>query len=125
MPPRACIIGNKDGSGHAVPGTSRCKAHTNSNWARSKHPYSKVYKDAQWVNLRKRVLREEPICAEDGCTAPSTSVDHIVSLANGGDPFDRRNLRGMCEPHHRRRSSQQGAEARKKAREESEKSHDL
>jgi 5-methylcytosine-specific restriction endonuclease McrA len=100
---RACILyGPKcsDG-GRAVPGTSRCKAHTNSNWGRSKHPYSSVYKDQRWTDLRKRVLREEPTCAVEGCHERSTSVDHIVSLANGGDPFDRSNLRGMCYPHHK------------------------
>ena len=72
-----------------------------------------MYKDPVWVNLRRRVLAEEPVCAEEGCTAPSTPVDHIQSLANGGDPFDRNNLRGMCYEHHKRRSSRQSAEARK------------
>ncbi len=97
---RACIrYGPKcsDG-GVAVPGTSRCRAHTNSNWGRSKHPYSSVYKSQQWVELRKRVLREEPTCAVEGCTERSTSVDHIVSLGNGGDPYDRSNLRGYVLP---------------------------
>jgi 5-methylcytosine-specific restriction endonuclease McrA len=115
---RACILrgpGCNDG-GIAVPGTSRCKAHTNSNWARSKHPYSSVYKSSRWTDLRKRVLREEPICAVEGCNERSSSVDHIKSLGNGGDPYDRSNLRGMCYPHHKKRSSQQGAEARKRAR---------
>lgn len=102
--------------GHALPGTSRCAAHTNSNWGRSKAPSAAVYKSQHWVELRARVLREEPMCAEPGCQERSTSVDHIVSLGNGGNPFDRANVRGMCYPHHAKRSSQQGAEAKKKRR---------
>ena len=55
------------------------------------------------------MLREEPVCAEEGCEARSTSVDHIVSLAEGGGPYDRSNVRGMCYEHHKRRSSRQGS----------------
>ena len=56
------------------------------------------------------------MCAEEGCEARSTSVDHIVSLAEGGGPYDRSNVRGMCYEHHKRRSSRQGAETRKRNR---------
>ena len=117
MSPRACIIGNKDCSGYAVPGTSRCEAHTRSNWARYKPAHAQFYRKVQWTDLRKRVLREQPICDEDGCTARATSVDHIVSLADGGAPFERSNVRGLCYPHHKTRSSRQGAEAKNRGAE--------
>jgi len=116
---RACIVGNKHCSdgGIAVAGGSRCRAHRRSNWATHKPAHSEVYRSRRWTDLRKRVLREEPICAEPGCSAKSTSADHIVSLADGGEPFERSNLRGMCRACHKRRSSRQGAAARKRRRE--------
>jgi 5-methylcytosine-specific restriction protein A len=73
-----------------------------------------AYKSRAWTDLRKRVLREEPVCAEEGCQERSTTVDHIVPLADGGQPYDRANVRGMCYPHHKARSSRLGAEARKR-----------
>lgn len=49
-----------------------------------------------WRRLRAAVLAEEPVCGICG-VAPSTTVDHIVPRAHGGD--DRRaNLRGACAP---------------------------
>ena len=67
---------------------------------RFQDPHAQVYKSQRWVDLRARVLKEDPVCAVPGCQERSTSVDHIVSLGNGGNPFDRSNLRGMCYPHH-------------------------
>jgi 5-methylcytosine-specific restriction protein A len=52
-----------------------------------------------WRALRRRVLREEPVCQVPGCGWPSTEVDHIIPLAAGGAPLDRANLQGMCQPH--------------------------
>jgi len=118
MPRRACIVGNSgcaDG-GMALPGTSRCSAHQRSNWGSFNPDHAAVYRGQPWVELRKRVLREEPVCAEPGCSARSTSVDHVISLSDGGAPLERSNVRGMCYEHHKRRSSQQGAEARKRRR---------
>jgi 5-methylcytosine-specific restriction enzyme A len=112
MPPRKCIACSRP----SEPGASRCSKHQRSNWDRYKPAFSAVYKSQQWVELRKRVLREETSCAEEGCQERSTSVDHIVPLAEGGAPYDRSNVRGMCYPHHKARSSRQGAEARRKAR---------
>jgi 5-methylcytosine-specific restriction enzyme A len=68
-----------------------------------------------WGRLRASVLMRDPICrwgmlpGEDGpCHMPSTTSDHI------GPPDDHRIelMRGLCDPHHKRRSGQQGAVAR-------------
>ena len=65
----------------------------------------------EYLKNRKRVLKEEPYCRACG-VRPSTTVDHIVSKAEGGS--DRReNLRGMCEVCHGRRSRQQATRGRK------------
>jgi 5-methylcytosine-specific restriction endonuclease McrA len=113
---RACVYrgpGCSD-SGRALPGTSRCANHTlRSGWAAYKPAHSNVYRSAAWAELRAQVLREQPICAEPGCSAAASQVDHIVGLAQGGAPYARANVRGLCAVHHRRRSSSQGGQAKK------------
>ena len=113
--PRQCVVSTC--RNHAVSGGSRCRTHSNSNWGSYKPAHAVVYRSRRWTDLRTRVLREEPVCAEEGCMEKATSVDHIVSLAEGVEPYDRSNLRGMCHEHHQRRSSQQGAATRKRGRE--------
>jgi 5-methylcytosine-specific restriction protein A len=56
--------------------------------------------DGRWQQLRKDILKRDPVCRwPDGCTSPSTDVDHVVSKRRGGtdDPL---NLRGLCHSHH-------------------------
>ncbi|HUG08483.1 MAG TPA: HNH endonuclease signature motif containing protein [Acidimicrobiia bacterium] len=106
MPKRACLLrGPKcDNGGFAVPGGSRCPAHGGykSNWGKykAKHPDRAAnYQSEGWRRLRDRVLREEPNCRR--CGAPSSDVDHIVPLADGGGFFDRENLQALCHPCHK------------------------
>lgn len=61
------------------------------------------------VKLRRQVLREEPICrvclaADTLPILPSRDVDHIVPLFEGGSN-DRSNLQGICDPHHKAKST--------------------
>jgi 5-methylcytosine-specific restriction endonuclease McrA len=101
----------------ALPGTSRCANHTlSSGWAAYKPAHSSVYKSQAWTELRARVLREQPVCAEPDRPERSTSVDHIKGLAEGGAPYARTNVRGLCDVHHRRRSSSQGGQAKQAKR---------
>ena len=65
-----------------------------------------------WTKTRARILKRDGYaCTWDTggirCGAPATDVDHI------GDPNDHSeaNLRSLCVPHHRFRSSQQGGRA--------------
>jgi 5-methylcytosine-specific restriction enzyme A len=115
---RACIVGNRECSdnGHALPGTSRCRNHTRSNWGVHRPEHGVVYRSPEWKSARARVLREQPVCAVEDCIARSSEVDHITPLSRGGAPFARENLRGLCSNHHRKRSSQQGGEAKKRKR---------
>ena len=59
----------------------------------------------KWRKVRAQVLREEATCylcgsALDFDAEPrsprSPSVDHILSRHEGGDPYDRANLRAAC-----------------------------
>ena len=41
----------------AVPGSSRCRDHTTSNWHRSKRPYTEIYRSPAWTTMRARAQR--------------------------------------------------------------------
>ena len=116
-PVRACIISNSqcsDGK-RALPGTSRCRNHTRSNWGKYKPSHSHVYRTTQWADLREQVKREQPICHVDGCHNRTSEVDHIIPVHQREDlAYERTNVRGICSQHHRQRSSSQGGEAKKK-----------
>ena len=80
------------------------------NWDSSKRP-----KDPPgWKQTRALVIqRAAGICQhEDGCTYKGTDVDHIVNLAAGGN-HDLNNLRLLCTWHHKRKTAQEAAQARK------------
>lgn len=57
-----------------------------------------------WKNLRRYVLRRQPICATDGCNQPSSECDHIKPLRNGGTN-SLNNLQGLCHSCHSRKTA--------------------
>lgn len=61
---------------------------------------------AGWRRLRKRILARDPFCLCCGRNV-SEHVDHIVSKAAGGTD-DAANLRGICEPCHKRKTAKDG-----------------
>ncbi|MFD5864386.1 HNH endonuclease [Agromyces sp. NPDC127015] len=71
---------------------------------------SRLPKD--WPQTRKRILaRDGYRCTwrADGvrCSEKASDVDHIER----GDNHDDSNLRSLCGPHHRRKSSSEGGSA--------------
>lgn len=83
---RACIIGGRgcsDGK-RALPGTSRCRNHSRSNWGSYKAAHAAVYRTREWTDVRARVLKEQPLCA---CGGRASEVDHITPLSHGGAPL--------------------------------------
>lgn len=79
------------------------KIHSSSRWRRT----SLLYREAN--PLCEQCLRE----AEEGDQSRkkglgminlATSVDHIKSLADGGDPFNWDNLQSLCDYHHSKKS---------------------
>ena len=64
--------------------------------------------------MRKRVLAEERECRL--CGADATQVDHITPKARGGSD-ERWNLRALCVPCHRAKTSLDAALARARASE--------
>jgi 5-methylcytosine-specific restriction enzyme A len=65
-----------------------------------------------WAALRRQILERDGYrCTWEllpgiRCNAPATDVDHIDGHRNDPD-----NLRSLCMPHHRSRSSSQGGMA--------------
>lgn len=57
-----------------------------------------------WQRIRKRILQRDPVCTTPGCDQPSTEVDHLTPLAQGGTNADN-NLQGLCKPCHSRKTS--------------------
>ena len=111
MPSRVCLLCGRA----AVPGGSRCETHggLKSSWSKYKsaHPErSSMYQSEHWRILRDRVLREEPSCRR--CGAPSTDVDHVIALADGGS-WDRDNLQGLCRSCHRAKTGEDNRRRRK------------
>jgi len=73
----------------------------------------RIYDKQHWKRLRAQQLRREPLCAmcfERGITRPAVDVDHIVPLADGGEPWSFDNLRSLCHEDHARvtRAAQAG-----------------
>jgi 5-methylcytosine-specific restriction endonuclease McrA len=110
---RACITGGNslipcsDG-GVAVPGTSRCRAHTrkgSSRWAQyaAQHPeQAAYYRSAAWRERRAAFLRDNPTCVALGCGRKATHADHIFNIAAGAG-FEGP-LQALCAAHHRRKT---------------------
>lgn len=94
---------------HELTYAKRCPAHTT-------HPIivgRPVYLSRRWKGIRRTVLREHPWCAcdpnccPDGCKDMATEVDHIVSIANGGDPWDPTNLQALSRRCHSRKTARE------------------
>ena len=67
-----------------------------------------VYKRKRWEIVRRFVLNRDPICKV--CDKRlSTEVDHIVPLAEGGNPYDPAGLQGICSPCHRAKTRAENA----------------
>ena len=65
-----------------------------------------------WTAIRRRILKRDGYTCTwmtygARCTQAATDVDHIGDPDNHSDD----NLRSLCAPHHRARSSSQGGRA--------------
>lgn len=111
MPARACIICSRP----SIPGASRCPEHSRSGWDtwKAKNPHASSYSSPAWRSLRARVLKEEPVCRVCGVN-PSTQVDHLLPVAEGGSFFARDNCRGICRSCHAKKSSSEGGRGKKR-----------
>lgn len=87
-------------------GKARCERHRRDQDrdARIRRPHEAFYDSRAWRRLSARVLAEEPICQGwpygSGCGKPTTIVDHIVALQDGGARMERSNCRALDRACH-------------------------
>lgn len=67
----------------------------------------KIYNSKEWRQVRLNKLSRNPLCEE--CLkvellVPAKHVDHIKSIADGGDAFYMSNLRALCVSCHSRKT---------------------
>ena len=99
---RTCITCGRP----AVRGRSRCKDHGGKAWARQPASRRTQYNDLEYQRNRKIVLEQEPIC--HWCRLrPSTTADHVRSVAKGGG-HELENLVGACARCNERRGAAEG-----------------
>lgn|SRR5436190_21576924 len=104
MPLKLCTIPTCPNP--ARPGKGRCDTHQRElereRSARRRIATKGTFKTKRWEMLRRQVLAEQPICAI--CTERlSQEIDHIQPLSQGGAPYDRANVRGLCRDCHHER----------------------
>lgn len=94
-----------------VEGGSYCEEHQPEPWKNKNTAQDRV-RGRRWQTLRRSVLRDQPFCAVENCAYLSVEVDHVMPIAWGGDPVDRRNLQGLCKPHHDEKSEYERVQQR-------------
>lgn len=63
---------------------------------------------AAWKNLSARLRKLQPWCLVPGCPSTDLTVDHIVPLSEGGEPYAVDNLRVLCRRHNALRTRGDG-----------------
>jgi 5-methylcytosine-specific restriction endonuclease McrA len=81
----------------------RCATHSRSN-ERTTHARRHFYNSGRWKYTRRRVLHDQPLCP---CGEIATDVDHIQAIEDGGDPWSRNNLQGLCKACHSIKTSRE------------------
>lgn len=85
----------------------RCPAHALPD-LRAKDRVTRT-RPARWKRLSARLRRAQPFCSECG-TRYDLTVDHVMPLAHGGDPFDETNLDVLCRSCNGRKGATWGDE---------------
>jgi 5-methylcytosine-specific restriction enzyme A len=98
MPIRLCLESRCPNPATA---RGRCDAHRKpierERSRRRREATRGTYKRKKWETIRRLVLFRDPICKVCD-NALSTEVDHIIPLAQGGEPYRLDGLRGICSP---------------------------
>jgi 5-methylcytosine-specific restriction enzyme A len=88
----------------------RCREHARSNEQAINRAGRNIYSTAKWKHTREAVLHDQPLCPGlpgEPCGEIAVDVHHIVDLDQGGNPWARANLLGLCKHHHGRITRQE------------------
>jgi hypothetical protein len=72
----------------------------------------KFHQSRIWTNTSRAFRREFPLCAIHeffGYVEPSTQVDHIIPITEGGAKLDRNNLMAICGDCHSYKSGKESS----------------
>lgn len=59
------------------------------------------YTQHRWRRVRRRYLRNHPICEHQGCNQPATDVHHRDGQGlTGPNAYNESNLQALCHSHH-------------------------
>ncbi len=86
----------------------RCDTHK-TVW-KGTRTQGKFYKTKRWQTVRGHILSIEPLCREcvkKGRTRIAKVVDHILSIRDGGDKTNIKNLQPLCHPCHNSKTSKE------------------
>jgi 5-methylcytosine-specific restriction endonuclease McrA len=75
-----------------------------------------VLSSPAWKAFRRHILeRDGGRCQVNGprCRGWATDVDHVIALADGGQPFDEANTRASCKPCNSSRSAERTNDIRR------------
>lgn len=101
------MCGNPD-CVNLVRGQPYCEAHAQS-WVHGTG--GGVKRTGAYRRLRSKILKRDQYRCQlnysDICTRRATEVDHVIPAVRGGDD-DEGNLRAVCVPCHRRKTSYEG-----------------
>jgi 5-methylcytosine-specific restriction protein A len=67
----------------------------------------RFYDSPEWVRLRAAVRQARPICEVAGCGLPTSHVDHIRPITEGGARLDPANLQVLCTSDHNSKTARQ------------------
>lgn len=89
------------------------RKHVSIKELKASEPFYNLYHSTRWTRTSQLYRKEHPICEQclrdKKCNQTTivrlgTSVDHIVALKDGGDPYDWNNLQTLCALHHNRKT---------------------
>lgn len=79
--------------------------------ARRLKPNSEFYNSRQWRKVRALYLQSHPFCECDECKSgiplPADTVDHIIPINKGGDPWAETNFQAMNHRCHNKKSGRE------------------
>jgi 5-methylcytosine-specific restriction protein A len=86
----------------------RCEEHARERQAELQHRTlgRGVYNTARWKRVRRRVLLRDAYTCRS-CGRWGNEVDHIVPIAEGGDPWAMSNLQTLCKGCHSRKTAKE------------------
>jgi len=112
MPMRALHPCNEPGCAELIRDGRYCSTHNSAHihvYERERGSSAHRGYGARWQRLRRMYLAAHPICVDPegvhpGQVIPSTDVDHVIALRDGGTSRDD-NLQALCHACHSRKTA--------------------